>query len=142
MAHFRRALVQLALLPVLYVASLPNPAVFGLVVGILLLIPPFVTAAVAGVLVWTSRQAPEIATLRERADDALTAFLQALGAGAVGAVVLLQAAGILIPGRPALALLAWVCLLIGVPSIRWARTWRDYWLPAMRRQHEEQAPVE
>lgn len=128
----RRVVWQLLLLALLYVASLGDPITFGSAIGFLLLLPPAFTVTVAWVLVWTSRQAPEVESLRERADDAVTAVLQSVGAALVGAVVIAtNVAHLIIPGRPALALLAWVCLLIGVPALGWLRTWRDVWLPVV-----------
>ena len=121
------------MLPALYVASTWDPQGFSTFIGFVLLLPPGFTFAVAGVLIWTSRQAPDVETLRERADDATTAALQSLGAALVGAVVLAtNVAHITIPGKPALALLAWVCLLIGVPALGWLAAWRRHWLPLLR----------
>lgn len=134
MTKGRRLAAQLLLLPALYVASLPDPRVFGIVVSAALLLPPIWTGGVAALLVYTSRQIPEVETLRERADDAVTSFLQALGYAAVGVLVLASTLGIILPGRPTVAFLAWVGLLISVPALGWARTWRTYWLPLLRRR--------
>lgn len=139
-----RVLAQLALLPVLYGLSLPDPEGFGTLVAYALLAGPAVNGAVAGVLVWTSRQAPGVETLRERADDAVTLLLISLGAAGVAVVVILTRAGIEVPGRPLLALLAWALLLVVVPSLGWLRTWRHYWadlLPGRRRQPDEVPPT-
>lgn len=135
----RRAAVELGLLPLLYVLSLPNPAAFGQAIAYVLLASPAITGTVAAILIWTSRQAPEFETLRERADDAVTSFFQAVGGAAVGAVAILATFGITIPGRPTLALLAWVMLLIAVPAIGWLTTWRSTWLPMLRRRQAEVA---
>jgi hypothetical protein len=129
MTRARRLLIQLALLPVLYIVSLPNPTTFTIVVAVALFIPPAITGAVAGVLIWSSRQAPTLLTLRDRADDAVTSFLQSMGAAAVGTVALLTNFGIILPGKPVLALLTWICILIAVPAIGWMGTWRDVWRP-------------
>lgn len=136
MTKGRRLGFQVLTLPVLYLLSLPDPATFSLVVAVALFVPPAITGAVAGILIWSARQAPTLLTLRERADDAVTSFLQALGAALVGSIVLLSSVGITLPGKPALALLAWVCLLIAVPAVGWMGTWRDVWFPLIRPKQE------
>lgn len=129
-----RLALQVALLPILYFASVPDPATFSLVISGILLVSPAVNVTVAAILVWTARQAPDIVTLVERADDAVTLALMSLGGAAIGAVSIARAAGAVIDGRPVLALLAWVLLLLSIPALAWMRTWRDYWLPRARRE--------
>lgn len=132
MTRGRRALAQFVLLPVLYVLSLPNPIVFANGIALVLLFSPAVTVTVAGILVWTARQAPGIETLRERADDAVTLAEMSLGAFGLAVLTLAMNFGVAVPGRPVLSLLAWVCVLIVVPALGWLATWRRYWLPQVR----------
>lgn len=109
--------------------SLPDPFAFGVVVAAVLLPSPVVTGTVAAILIWTSKQAPDVETLRERAEDAITLFLMSLAAATVGVIALLSAIGVTLPGRAGLSLIAYICLLIVLPAIGFLRTWKSYWLP-------------
>lgn len=142
MTRARRLGFELALLPLLYVLSVPSRDVFVALISGLLLFPPAINWTVAAILIWTSKQAPEIESLRERADDAVTLALMATGGAAAGAVQLATLAGVVIPGRPILAVLAWVLILVSVPALGWLRTWRDVWLPHMRRSIAADAEAE
>ena len=137
MVRGRRFLVQLGLLPILYLLSLPDPILFTTAIALVLLVSPTITGTVASLLIWSSRQAPSIETLRERADDAATSFLQSLAAAFVGGLVILTRLGFTFPGRPSLALLAWLLLLISVPAIGWLGTWRNVWLPKLRQARKK-----
>lgn len=140
MSRARRLVAQVALLPVLYAVSLPNPDLFAAVISVLVLATLPVNGTVAGILIWTSRQAPHVDTLRERADDAVSLFLMSLAASATALVAAALRAGIELPGRPVLALLAWLCLLVAVPALGWLGTWRTFWLPlVLRRRADERA---
>ncbi len=121
---------QVLLLPGLYLLSLPDTATFANIVSVLLL-GTFVFAwVVAIVLGWAHRQAPQVEALEEAADNAVTRALIASGAAMAGVITI--AANLLnfvVPGRPFVAVLAWVLLLNVVPSVGWATRWRDYWVP-------------
>lgn len=140
MTRGRRLIVELSLFPALYAMSIPDPVIFGLVISVILVVIPAVTGTVAAVLVWTSRQAPDVETLRERADDSVTLFLVSLAGAGIGIIVIFKAFGIEFPGRLGLALLAGALLLIAVPALGFLRTWRSYWMPLVlkRRQSPEQ----
>lgn len=139
MKRGKRLAAQLVLIAFIIGLSLLDEDVFVLVVS-LILIPLFIiSVSVAGILIWTSRQAPEIETLRERADDAVTGAL-ASGLSAVAALVALgrepieRLYGIVIPGRPVLGAIACVLILVAVPSLGWLGTWRNVWLPKVQRK--------
>ena len=137
MTKGRRFVVQLGLLAALYVLSLPDPKLFIIVIKVLVLITLPINATVAALLVWTSRHAPDIDTLRERADDAVTLFLISLGLAATAWLIpVLQFFGIVLPGSPALVFLSWIALLVAVPALGWMGTWRDYWMPVVRRREK------
>jgi hypothetical protein len=131
MRRERRLVAQLLLLPALYLASLPDPAAFATLISMAVVVAPAVNLTVAGILVWTARQAPGIETLAERADDAVTLALMSVGAAAAGFLTLARNLGFEFPGRPTIAMLAWVLVLISVPALGWLRTWRTRWLPAV-----------
>lgn len=133
MTRGRRLLVEVALLGMLYLASLPNPGFFTATIKGLVLVTLPIVWSVAGVLLWSSRQAPHIETLRERADDAVTSgliqfalFLVSFGPAALAWF------GLSTPQNMVLVLLSWVAILNAVPSIGWMGTWRDVWVPLIR----------
>lgn len=134
MTRGRRFFAQVALLLGLYLLSLPDPLLFTNVIIVIAFVAIPINAAVAGVLIWSSRQAPEIETLRERADDAVTLLLMSFATGGTAVFSILQRIGFTFPGRPVLALLSWLVILIAIPAISWLGTWRSLWLPEIRRR--------
>lgn len=128
----RRLLAQVLLLPILYALSLPDPLLYTNVIFLIAFVTVPINGTVAAILIWSSRQAPEIETLRERADDAVTLFLMSLATAGSALVSILLRLGFELPGRPTLAILSWLAILIVVPALGWLGTWRDRWLPAVR----------
>lgn len=126
-----RLLVQLALLVVLFALNLFDENIFLVVVALALLVIPPVNWTVAGILIWTSRQAPHVESLRERADDAVTLALVSTAAAVGAAVGIARVFGVDVStlGRPVIVLLAFGFILVALPAIDWLRTWRDVWLP-------------
>lgn len=134
MTRGRRLLAQLILLPVIYALSLPDPTLFTSTIYAIAFVTVPINGTVAAILVWTSRQAPEIETLREHADDAVTLMLMSVATSAAALVSILLRFGVEVPGRPALSLLSWLAILIVVPAIAWLATWRRLWLPQIRKK--------
>lgn len=131
--RIQRLVGQVILLPFLYLASLPDQAAFANLVSLALLIILTVNVTVAVILEWTHRQDQTIESLTEAADNAWTRVLIALGAAGAGVISLaFNVLGVTIPGRPFVAVLAWILLLNAVPALGWATRWRDEWLPAVR----------
>lgn len=141
MTRNTRLVIELALLVVLYVASLPDPGFFTATIkGLVLLTLPVVWST-AGVLIWSSRQAPHIATLRERADDAVTSGLIQFALFLVSfGPTFLAWLGLTAPQNMVLVLLSWVAILNVVPSIGWMGTWRSVWLPLIRPSTSPEQP--
>lgn len=132
MTRGRRLAAQLVLLVVLFVLeAIDDNLLYGVVGAALIVIWPF-SLVVAGLLVWTSRQAPEIESLRERADDAVTLALLVSAAAIAGGVAIGKLYGVQFFGKPALVLLAYALLLGSVPAIGWLSTWRTVWLPMLK----------
>lgn len=135
MTRGRRLLAQVLLLPVIYLLSLPDPALFTNVIFVIAMVTVPINATVAAILVWSSRQAPEMEVLREHADDSVTLFLMSLATAGTALVAVLVRLGFAIEGRPTLAILSWLAILIAVPAIAWLGTWRRIWLPQIRRRN-------
>lgn len=134
----RRLIGQLALLVILMGVNLLSEDLFLLLVAVALVLAPPISITVALVLVWTARQAPNVQSLQERADDAVTlALIASAGAGAA-AVALGRIFGVDFDlGRPALVLLSYGFILVTIPALDWLRTWRDVWVPMVTREREE-----
>lgn len=132
MTRGRRLGLELVLLPVLYLASLPDPDTFVVAMSWVLVLTPAVNWTVAAILVWSARQARDVETLAERADDAVTLGLMSTGGALAGLVTIVRTFGFEVDGRPVVALLAWVLVLVSVPAIGWLQAWRRYWLPIVR----------
>lgn len=133
MRRGRRFVWQVLLLPVLYLLSVPDSVLFANAISVLLLVAWVLSGVIAAVLVWAAREAQSVGALEEAADDAVTRFLIATGTALVAIVSLAtNLLGITLPGRPFVAVLAWVLLLNGVPAIGWAARWREYWVPLVR----------
>lgn len=132
-----RFILQIALLVSLYVIDAFSDALFLDVVALVLIVGPTASITVAVILKWTAGQAPDIVSLRERADDAVTLALASLGFAIAGASVVWRALGFVIPGRPVVVLLGYGAMLVLVPGIVWMGTWRSVWLPLVRKRKEE-----
>lgn len=129
----RRFVLEFILLIVLAILNIIDQNVFLFVVAVALLLIPPVNWTVAAILIWTSRQAPGIRSLKERADDAVTLGLISSSAAVAGGIALVNILGFKLTGlgRPSLVLLAFALILVSVPAIDWLRTWREVWLPAL-----------
>lgn len=141
MTRVRRVLVQLALLPVLWVIADVSRDAFTTVVAISLLVVWPLSLAVAGILVWlvrTAEQDPEHrgvpATLAEAAENAVSLALVETGLAAVAGIAALRLFGIVIGGQFALVILGWSLIILGAPSLSWLRTLRDVWIPMLNRR--------
>ena len=131
-----RVLFQLALLVALALTDLYSDGLFLVATAAILTVAPTALWTVAVVLKWASRQAPDIESLREKADDAVTLALAATGFAIAGAVVFVRLANIQVPGRPVVVLIGWGALLVLVPGLTWLRTWRGIWLPYVTNKEE------
>lgn len=135
MTRGRRLAIQVALLPVLVALAAADDRMFQLAVAIEIIIVWPISLAAAGILVWLSKSAPDIDSLRESADNAVTTALISTAIAAAGAVAVGRVLGVVeVPGRPVIVLLAYGLVLAGVPSIAWMGTLRRVWLPMLRRR--------
>lgn len=134
MSRRARFVIQIASLPVLYLLSLWDSALFQIVVGTFILVGWPVSVAVAVLLNWLAASDGEIQSLRESADNATTLALIHTGLAVAGLIAILRVLNILIiQGTPVLVALAWALVLVVVPSLSWAQTLRRTWLPMLRR---------
>lgn len=134
--HWRRLFVQFAILALMVVVYSVSDQLFSAIVSLSLVIIPTATWTVFGVLLWLSGRAPEIETLRERTDDALSAAMGSTAAAVVGATVLLRLAGVItVSVAPVLSIgLAFVVVTVSIPSLLFVRTAVRVWLPMVRAQ--------
>lgn len=136
MTRGRRVILQFVVLGLLAAIDLIDDKLFVNLISIVLVILPPINWTVASILIWTSRQAPEIESLRERADDAVTLALVSTAFAGAGLVAVARIFGVIVPGRPALVLLAFAGLIATVPAVAWLGVWRSVWLPMLRRSQE------
>lgn len=123
-----RSAVYATILVAMAVVSVVSDELYLWFVGIMAVILPAFNFATWLLLSWASRQAPEIKSLRARANDAFTLFIASSAAGIAGAFALGRVTGLFrIDGRPVLILLGYMIVMMSVPAIDWLSTWRDVW---------------
>src|SRR5947207_5371058 len=117
MKRGRRFVAQLVILPALWFLDSLDDKLFQAVISLAILIEWPITVAVAGILIWLSRQVPEIETLVEAADNALTEALRQSSLVFVAAAVILRLVGVItVPIGPIIiVLLSYAIVLGGVP---------------------------
>ena len=137
--HRRRFLLQLAILISMVIVDLVSDDVFVAIVAISIIILPTATWTVFTLLLWSSSKAPDIESLAERVDDALSAALSSTVAAVIGAIVFLRIAGIVnVPIGSFLSIgLAFIIVTTSVPALSFLKTWRDVYLPMVRRRAKE-----
>lgn len=132
--HWRRFILQMAILLSMVIAYTIDDQLFSVLVSLSLVVIPTGTWTVFLVLLWLSAKAPEIETLRERVDDALSAALGSTAAAVVGAALLARLANVItVPVAPVLAVgLAFVVVTVSIPSLTLFRTAIRVWIPMLR----------
>ncbi len=139
MKRLRRLLVQIALLPILWIVAGVSTSALTVAVAASILVAWPVSIAVAGILVWlvlhaerNRGSAPE--SLVEAAENAVSLALVESGLAVAAGLSVLRMLGVEISGRPIGVLLAWALIVLGVPSLSWLRTLRDVWIPMLNRK--------
>ena len=137
--HWLNLAIQIAILIVMLgIAAISIDIYVGLV-AVLLLVLPAVNWTVAGVLLWTSRQDTTVRSLSDAADNALTWAVNSTVAAIVAGMVLARSLGLLSSpiGSVTGVLLGFIVVTGSLPALRFLRTWRDVWLPMVRRRDEQ-----
>lgn len=134
--HWQRLITQLAILTSMSAVYLVDGGLFVNLVSISLVILPVATWTVFGVLLWLSNQAPDIESLHDRVDDALSASLGSTAAAVVGALLLLRLIGVITaPIGPFISIgIAFVVVTVSIPSLSILRTAVRVWLPIIQRR--------
>ena len=116
--------------------------IFVVAISISLLVLPPVNWAVAGVLVWTSRQDPSVRSLADASDNALTWAVNSTVAAIIGIVALLRVTGLVTQsiGTIVSVLIGFIVVTSSLPAFRFLRTWREVWLPMIR--HDDDTTTE
>lgn len=130
----RRLAFQFFILVSMAVVAYFNEDVYVALVSLLCLIAVPINWSVAGVLLWSSAQAPDIRSLADRADDAVTLAVNSTVAAVVVALILGRMLGF-IPVAVSLAItvgLGFIIVSNSLPNIRFAQTWRDVYVPILR----------
>lgn len=85
-------------------------------------------------LLWTERQAPDIQSLHDRVDDALTLALVSTVAAVIGFITLGRLFGLITVtvGTFITVGLGFIVVEVSIPAIGFLRTWRDVYLPMVR----------
>jgi hypothetical protein len=132
--HWRRLMIQAAILLSMIVVNFIDDQIFTMMVSASLIVIPVVTWTIAAFLLWMSSKAPDIETLAERADDALTAAISSTVAAFVAAIVILRLLGI-ITGPIASYIsvgISFVVVTSSLPSLAQSRVAIRVWLPMLR----------
>lgn len=138
--HWRRVAALATILGSMVLVYSVSDLLYTAIVSLSLVVLPVADWTVFAILLWTSKQAPEIDSLRERVDDMLTLSIAATTLAVIGALVFGRIAGfITIQVGPIVTIgLGFAAVLISVPALGALRTWRDVWLPKLR----ERVPIE
>lgn len=132
MSRGRRFIAQVLLLLGLIALS-GDDGLFVAVVSVAVVAALPVNITVAAILNWTARQAPEIDSLRDAADNSITLSLQSAAAASLGLLTFLpREVRVAVGGHLVLVALAYIVLLNAVPAVGWLGTWRHVWLPRLR----------
>lgn len=121
----------LSLIAAFGVLSVTWPDLFQLSTSLALVVLPAINLLAAVVLRRASRQAPEIISLANRADDAVVLFVASALGGILGLNRLLT---LELQNDVAVGILALALVLQSLPAIDWLRIWRDVWAPRIRRR--------
>jgi hypothetical protein len=137
--HWGRLAVQIAILISMIVINAIDGNLYLNLISLSLVVLPVAGWTVFGLLLWTAKQAPDIQSLHERVDDALTLALVSSVAAVIAAVVLGRMLGVI-----TISLGNWVTVGIGyivvgvsIPAISFLRTWRNVYLPMVRRRRDD-----
>jgi divalent metal cation (Fe/Co/Zn/Cd) transporter len=142
--HWRRLVVQVGLFVSGATVEFISQDVFVVVVALLIVALPIASWTVFGLLLWTSSQAPDIQSLYERVDDALTLALVSTLAAIVGLLVLGRLFHIIdAPVGPVITVcLGWIVVGVSIPALGFLRTWRDIYLPMVQRRRDARVEEE
>lgn len=133
MKRVPRFILKLAILPLLWVLYSIDGKLFQAVIAFIIIIEWPITMAVAIVLTWLSEQAPEIETLNDAANNAITEAIRQTALVCIAGYVILRLTHVIEGGNDLMVvLLAYALILGGFPEFSWLRTLRDVWLPRFR----------
>ena len=133
MKRIPRFLLKLAIFPLLWVLYSIDDKLFQAIIALIIIIEWPITVAVAIVLTWLSEQAPDIETLTDAANNAITEAIRQTALVFVAGYVILRLTHVIEGGNDIMVvLLAYALILGGFPEFSWLRTLRDVWLPRLR----------
>jgi hypothetical protein len=132
--HWRRLLVQIAILASMLLLNAISADLYVGLVSISIVALPVASWTVFAMLLWTSQQAPDIQSLSERVDDALTLSLISSVAAGIGTLVLGKLLGFITTPTVSIVTvgLGFIVVEVSIPAIGFLRTWRDIYLPMVR----------
>lgn len=132
--HWRRFFLQVSILVIMVAVNAIDEKLLVLLVALALVAAPAATWTVFGILLWLSVKAPEIDSLSDRVDDALSAAMGSTVAAGIGVLVLLRLASVITTPLGSLVTvgLAFVVVTVSIPSISLLPVVRDVWLPRVR----------
>lgn len=137
--HWSRLFVELGILASMIVVNAIDGQLYLNLISLSLVILPVAGWTVFGLLLWTARQAPDIQSLHERVDDALTLALITTVAALIALEVLGRQIGIITApiGNWVTVALGYIVVMISVPALSFLQTWRSVYLPMVRRRRDE-----
>lgn len=134
--HWRRLAIQIAIGASMLAVNAINEDLFLVLVSASLLVAPIIIWTVFGVLLWLSRQAPDIESLSEAVDDMLTLGVASTVGAVIAGITLARFIGILDQSIGSLLTvgLGYIIVAVAIPAISKLRTVRDVWFPMIRRR--------
>lgn len=133
----RRLAFQFSIFISMGVIAWVNVGLYVLLASLSILITVPINWSVAGVLLWSSNQAPDIKSLADRADDAITIAINSTVAAVIVGLVSARALG-LISVSTSLAItvgLGFIIVSNSLPNLRFLQTWRNVWVPMLRERN-------
>lgn len=139
MGHWKRFFIQMGILVSMVIVNAIDQNIYFALVSFSIIVLPVASWTVFGLLLWTSHEAPDVKSLRDRVDDALTLALISTVAASIGVLLLARLLGIItnpVGGFISVAL-GFIVVEVSFPAIGFLRTWRDLYLPMIRRKHDD-----
>lgn len=123
-----RATGTVLLLPALLVLEWATAGSFAILVSLALPVLLVVNIVTAVLLAQASRRAPEIVSLRARADDAVFLGAAAAAAAVMGTLVIARAFGAIqpVPREVFLVGISYALIVLSAPAVNWLVVWKPW----------------
>jgi len=129
--HWRRLGVQVAIGVSMLLVNAFSDQLYLVLVSLSLLIAPVIIWVVFAIMLWLSRQAPDIVSLSENVDDMMTLGIASTVGAIIAGITLARLVGVITQPVGSLITvgLGYIVVAIAIPAMTKLRTMRDVWLP-------------